>query len=416
MPNYHYTAIEPATGRMKHGRIDAADPAAASARIRSEGLAPVSLKETVDAAAGGKVKAKGFRPRWRAKAASGIARKRLVVFTRQLATLVNAGMPLMRCLEVLGRQERDPRTVALLADLAATISAGGKFSDGLLRHPRCFESLYVSMVKAGEAGGALGAILERLAQHLEESARLKAKVKAALVYPAIIMLVAAVIVSVLLVFVVPKFELIFSGLLKGQPLPALTRALLGVSAFIRGQVWMAIGAGLLAWLLGRAMRRTPNGAHAWDGALLLVPFLGGLVVKAATARFARTWGSLLASGVPILDALVITRNTTGNVRIGAALDRVHERIRQGEPVARSLDATRVFPAMVAGMIQVGEETGALPAMLERVADAHEDEVDTAVAALTSVIEPVMIVLMALVVGVIVIALFLPIVSVIQHLQ
>jgi type IV pilus assembly protein PilC len=262
----------------------------------------------------------------------------------------------------------------------------------------------------------LGAVLERLAHSLEKTERLKGRVQTAMIYPMVIMAVAGGILTVLMIFVVPKFEQIFSGLLKGQPLPALTRSLLAASSVIREHCWLTMSAGIMAWLLVRALQRTAVGRRVSDRAVLQVPVLGDLLLKAMIARFARTLGSLLTSGVPILDALMIARASSGNVHVAAALAHLHDRIKQGDSIARPLEATAIFPGMVTGMIQVGEETGALPAMLERIADTYDDEVDNAVAGLTSVIEPVLIVLMALVVGVIVIALFLPIVSVIQHLQ
>jgi len=338
------------------------------------------------------------------------------VFTRQLATLVNAGMPLMRSLEVLGRQERNATFRRILGQLGGTIGSGGTLSDGLQQHARIFDPLYRNMVKSGEAGGALGPVLERLAGFMEKSDRLKSRVQTAMIYPVIIMAVAGTIVSVLMVFVVPKFEQIFSGLLRGQPLPRLTRTLLDASKLVSGHLGMTLGACILGWTAFQLLRRTRWGIRSIDWLFIRLPVLGELVLKSAVARFARTLGSLLASGVPMLEALAIGRDTSGNVHIAAAVDHVRDQIKQGAGMAGPLEETGIFPGMVTGMIQVGEETGALAGMLGRIADTYDEEVDNAVAGLTSVIEPIMIVVMALVVGVIVIALFLPIVGIIQHLQ
>lgn len=432
MTKFTYTALVPGNGREEEGAIESADRAAAIAQLKARGLAPVRLEPEPAARRQGP-RAFSRRPggrrapeespeipkasrRIRPRFGRPMSRAHLVLFTRQLATLVNAGLPLARGLAVLQRQERSPGVRAVLEEMGAIIGAGRPLSDGLLRHPRLFDSLYVNMVKAGEARGGLGAALDRLALYLEKAARLKSKVAGAMIYPVVVMAVAGGILTVLMVFVVPKFEQIFSGLLKGQPLPALTRALLEVSAVVQGRAGWLIAVGVLAAVGSRYLRRTRGGRWAWDWTMIHGPLVGDLVLKAAVARFSRTLGSLLANGVPILDALVITRAASGNLLVEQALDHVHDRIKQGEAVARSLEDTGIFPGLVTGMIQVGEETGALPEMLGRIADTYDEEVDQAVAGLTAAIEPVMIVLMALVVGVIVVALFLPIVSVIQHLQ
>lgn len=342
--------------------------------------------------------------------------KGLTIFTRQLATLTKAGMPILRSLEVLARQEKRPAFKSVLEQISDTIRSGGNFSEGLGAHPKIFDRLYVNMVKAGEAGGVLNTVLERLAVFNEKSERIKGKVKAAMIYPAIISSVAVTIIAILMVFVVPSFQEIFSGLLKGQPLPTLTQGLLTVSYFMRDHYIATVG-GLVAAYVGFSFfKRTKSGARLVDWLLIHVPVLGDLVLKAIIARFTRTFGTLLASGVPILQALVITRDTSGNVHVANALNSVHDRVKEGDSVAKPLEATNIFPGMVTSMIEVGEETGALPDMLTRIADSYDEEVDNAVAGLTSVIEPIMIVFMAVMVGTIVIALFLPLVSIIQHLQ
>jgi type IV pilus assembly protein PilC len=261
----------------------------------------------------------------------------------------------------------------------------------------------------------LDTVLERLAVFMEKAQKIAGKVKSAMIYPIIIVFVATAIVAVLMVFVVPKFEEIFSGLLKGQPLPMLTQGLLTVSNFVKDHYLLAAGGVAVLYVLFRLFGRTRLGRRVFDWGFIHMPLLGDLFLKAAIARFTRTFGTLLASGVPILQALIITRDTSGNVHVANAINVVHDRVKEGDNVARPLESTHIFPGMVTSMIEVGEETGALPEMLARIADTYDEEVDNAVAGLTSIIEPIMIVFMAVVVGTIVIALFLPLVSIIQHL-
>lgn len=383
-----------------------AAPVAAPVSRRPGGNAAAAL-----AAAGSGSPAR--RPRRRSgRAVNG---KGLAVFTRQLATLVKAGMPILRGLEVLARQEKRPAFKAVIEDLAETIRSGGNFSDGLAAHEKTFDRLYVNMVKAGEAGGVLDTVLERLSVFMEKAQKIAGKVKAAMIYPVIITSVATAIVSVLMVFVVPKFQEIFTGLLKGQSLPALTQGLLDVSNFMKDHFLLAIGGAVGAFFGFKVFSRTRFGQTVLDWLLIHTPVLGDLFLKAAIARFTRTFGTLLASGVPILQALTITRDTSGNVHVANAINVVHDRVKEGDNVAQPLESTRIFPGMVTSMIEVGEETGALPDMLTRIADTYDEEVDNAVAGLTSIIEPIMIVMMAVMVGTIVIALFLPLVSIIQHL-
>jgi type IV pilus assembly protein PilC len=341
--------------------------------------------------------------------------KGLAVFTRQLATLVKAGMPILRSLEVLARQEKRPAFKEVIENIADTIRSGGNFSDGLAANEKIFDRLYINMVKAGEAGGVLDTVLERVAVFMEKAQRIAGKVKSAMIYPIIIVFVASAIVSVLMIFVVPTFKNIFRDMLKGQPLPALTEGLLTVSNFLKDHYPVALGGLAVVYVLFRLARKTRLGARVFDWMIIHVPILGDLFLRAAIARFTRTFGTLLASGVPILQALIITRDTSGNVHIANAINVVHDRVKEGDNVAKPLESTHIFPGMVTSMIEVGEETGALPEMLTRIADTYDEEVDTAVAGLTSIIEPIMIVFMAVVVGTIVIALFLPMVSIIQHL-
>jgi type IV pilus assembly protein PilC len=341
--------------------------------------------------------------------------KEMTVFTRQLGTLIKAGMPLLRSLEVLARQQKNQRFQSVIMSLGETIRSGGTFSEGLQQNPKVFDRLYINMVKAGEAGGVLEVVLDRLAQFMEKSVRVRGRIKSAMTYPLIIVLVAVGIVSALMVFVVPKFESIFATTLKGQALPMLTQIVIGTSNFLKNHAILAVGLVIGLYFLGQLLARTKSGTRFVHGAQLKMPVMGDLFLKSTVARFTRTLGTLLASGVSILEALRITRDTSGNVRVAAAITVVHDRVKEGDTVAGPLRATNIFPDMVPSMIEVGEETGALPDMLTRVADGYDEEVDNAVNALTSLIEPLMIVVMAFMVGTIVIALFLPIVRIIQSL-
>ena len=349
--------------------------------------------------------------RWRRSAGA----REVTIFTRQLAALVNAGMPLVRGLDLLARQESNPRWREVISSLAGGLRGGGTLADGLARHPRLFDRLYVGLVRSGESSGSLELVLERLARHREKAGRTKARLQAAMAYPVVIMTVAAGIVAALLVFVVPRFEAIFAGVLKGAPLPALTQAVLGGSRWLGHHGWSVVGAAVLAVLAGRWLARTEPGARAAARWSLRLPLIGPLLLKAAIARFSRTLGTMLAGGVPILEALQLTGDACGQREVATAVATVRRQVREGEGVARPLAATGVFPPVVAGMIEVGEETGTLPAMLARVADLYDEEVDNTVTALTNLLEPAMIVIMAFVVGAVVLALFLPIIRIVQLL-
>lgn len=435
MPRFAYTAFD-ARGDEKTGEVDASSPEGASTALKSRGLFPVAVASVMPmaSAAGRRDTAAAPRPAARRsevtpakKAARAldveirlpfvrpVGAKELAVFTRQLATLLKAGMPLLRGLEVLARQERNREFRRILETLADDIRSGGTLSEGMARHTRVFDRLYVNMIRAGEAGGVLEVVLDRVARFQEKSLQLRGKVKAALVYPSVVAVVAVLILAGLLVFVVPKFQQIFGDLLKGAPLPPLTQAVLGASEVVRQHYVVVLAVAVGAWLACRALRKTPRGARAVDGWILAMPLFGELILKSHVARVTRTFGTLLSSGVPMLQAILITRDTSGNARVAAALESVHDRVKEGAPVAPPLEATAVFPAMVTSMIEVGEHTGQLPGMLNQIADIYDEEVDTAVAGLSSAIEPILIVFLAAVVGTIVIALFLPIVRIVQLL-
>jgi type IV pilus assembly protein PilC len=422
MPKFSYIAIESASGKDKKGVIESSSPEQAALDLKAMGLLPTAVNPAGAGLRLGAKSAKGgsssdpgnpFTNQSDAPAKKKsapmtlgkvISNGGLAIFTRQLSTLVNAGMPILRSLETLARQEKNPAFKYVLEQVGDAIRSGGTFSDGLLQHPKVFDRLYINMVKAGEAGGVLGTVLDRLARFMEKAEKIKGKVKAAMTYPLIIMVVAVLIVAALMIYVIPQFENIFRDTLKGQELPTLTQFL------------ATIGIVVGVFFAFRILSKTKSGKSALDYIQIHIPAFGPLFLKASIGRFTRTLGTLLSSGVPILQALIITRDTSGNVHVASALNKVHDRVKEGEGVGRPLEATKIFPTMVTSMVEVGEETGALPEMLTRIADTYDEEVDNAVTSITSIIEPIMIVFMAVVVGTIVIALFLPMVKLIQGLS
>lgn len=345
----------------------------------------------------------------------GVSEAELGVFTRQLATLLRAGVPLVRGLDILGRQERSVGLRPVIHRIAGQIRAGKSFSQSLAEHPRVFDRLYVSMVRAGEAAGGLDPVLERLARFAEARIRLRARMRAAMIYPAVVLAAAGGVLTGLVAFVVPRFQQLFADLLRGAALPALTQAVLDVSALVR-----AHGAALLATVAAIVValalaRRTRRGQRWCDTVALRAPVFGKFLAKSLVARLARTLGTLLASGVPVLVALAITRETCGNARIAETLTRVHDRVKAGEPMSQPLGQSPLIPPLVTSLVEIGEHTGQLPAMLARVAEIYEEEVETASTSLGAALEPLLILVLAAVVGVIVVALFLPIVRIVQLL-
>jgi len=305
---------------------------------------------------------------------------------------------------------------ATVSKLSDGVQSGGTFSESLAQHPAIFNDLYVNMVKAGELGGVLEVVLSRLAEFQEKAAKIRNKVKAAMVYPVIVMFMALAIMVFLLVFIVPKFEAIFHDMLGDKPLPTVTLFVIGVSRFVQTHYLILLGVAFAVIFGYRFANGTKGGRAALDRVKLHVPLFGDLLRKTAISRFSRTLGTLVTSGVPILQALNITRETAGNMVIANAISLVHDSVKEGESIVQPLESSAAFPPMVISMIDVGEETGQLPEMLLKVADVYDDEVDNAVAALTSMLEPIMIVFLALVVGTIVIALFMPLISIISGLQ
>jgi Type II secretory pathway, component PulF len=423
MPNFTYVALD-ARGQQVTGVIEAASQNEAVGQLRQAGYFPKSVDVESKAS-----KAKAAKA---AKAGGGalakkeinislfkrqtIKSKTLMIFTRQLATLIDAGLPLLRSLTVLAKQEKDAVLRSTITQLAESVQGGSTFSDSLSVHPKIFNKLYVNMVKAGELGGVLELVLLRLAEFQEKAQKIKNKVVSAMFYPIIVLFIAIAIMAFLLVFIVPKFEAIFADMLNGKPLPALTQFVIGTSNMVKDNLLYIIGGIVLFVVIYKLLARTEKGTRFIDTIKLRAPLFGDLTRKTAISRFTRTLGTLVTSGVPILQALTITRETAGNTIVADAITKVHDAVKEGESIVAPLEASGVFPPMVISMIDVGEETGQLPEMLLKIAEVYDDEVDNAVQGLTSMLEPIMIVVLAVLVGTIVVALFMPLISIITSLQ
>ena len=428
MATFQYIAKD-ASGAQLRGTVEAGDRNSAIAAVRAQGLMPTALGEVKGAASsapaprhGASAPAKGGEKK------TGLHRdiniklpsflrgriktKVLTQFTRQLATLVNAGLPLMRGLDVLKRQMKDPQLSEALTGISENIAAGGTFSESLTAYPKIFDKLYVNMVKAGEAGGVLEVVLGRLAEFAEKSDRIKNKVKGAMIYPCVVLVAAVGITWFLLVAVIPKFQQVFNDMLGGAALPAITQFVINASEFMQHngiQIALAVVALVVVY---KVIGKTEKGATLIDALKLKMPVTGTLAQRSAVSKFSRTLGTLLASGVPILQSLTIVRDTTGNRILSKAIQDVHDAVKEGDSMTQPLSQCKVFPPMVVSMVEVGEETGALADMLTRIANTYDDEVDNAVAGMTAAIEPALIIVLAVVVGTVVIAMFLPMVKII----
>src|SRR5712671_2542590 len=424
MPKFTYVAMD-AKGKEQKGTIEAGSQNEAIGRVKDMSLYPTKIVEvdkekpekkaakTSGAPAGMPARKKqGFSLNNLSVPGMGgkVKSKVLTTFTRQLATLVDAGLPLLRGLRVLEKQERNPTLKNILGDLALSIEGGSTFSEALAQHPKVFNRLFVNMVKAGELGGVLEVVLTRLSEFMEKAEKIKGKVIAAMFYTVAVLIVAVGILILLMVKVVPSFEQVFLGMAEGAQLPAFTRLVLGISRMIKDNILVTLGVVSVFVVLFMLFKRTKFGRHVWDKFKLKMPVVGPVVNKVAISRFTRTLGTLISSGVPILQALTIVKETSGNVIIGSAVGAVHESVKEGETITAPLEASGVFPPMVISMVDVGEQTGALPEMLLKIADNYDEEVDNAVSAMTSLLEPIMIVFLAVVVGSIVIAMFLPLIA------
>lgn len=431
MANFQYIALN-SRGEQTTGVVQANSDAEAIQALRGQGLYPTQVvaegqgKLSPSATKKGKKKPKGGAKKKggnKSKVGGKVKPKVLMIFTRQLATLIDSGLPLLRGLNVLGKQEPNPVLKATINNIADSVQGGSTFSESLGQHPKIFNKLFVNMVKAGELGGVLEVVLTRLAEYQEKAQKLKGKIVSAMVYPLIVLFIAVAIMTFLMLFIVPKFRKMFDEMGDGAELPAISEFVFGFSdamlarpAVLPNAVWLLF---LLfgGWLAFGAWTRTVKGRSMVDRLKLKLPIFGNIQQKSAIARFSRTLGTLVTSGVPILQALNITRDTAGNVVVAEAIDKVHDAVKEGESIVTPMTgASEIFPNLVVSMVDVGEETGQLPEMLLKIADVYDDEVDGAVTALTSILEPLMIVFLAVVVGTIVFALFLPLIGVIEQMQ
>lgn len=393
-------------GAVKKGELTAKTRDEAVEQLRKQQVVVTSLEEK--SGLGGKVK---FR------LGSGLTDKDLVVFTRQFGTMINAGLPLIQCLDILSTQSENKVLRETVGDVKNSVEAGSTFSDALKKHPKVFDDLYVNMIHAGEVGGLLDTILTRLAKHIEKAMKLKGQIKSAMVYPTAIVGVAVIIIGVLMVWVIPVFAQMFMEMSGGKVgLPGPTQIVINVSNFFQSY-WYAMGGAMVATVF--AIKRyyaTVNGRVVIDRLLLKMPIVGDLIRKASVAKFTRTLGTLITSGVPLLEGLSICAKTSGNKVIEEALMNARVSISGGKTISEPLAKCNVFPKMVTHMIAVGESTGALDAMLGKIADFYEDEVDQAVETLTSLLEPIMMVVLGTIIGFIVIAMYLPIFTMASAIQ
>jgi len=431
MPKFNYVALD-ARGQESVGVIEAGDSSDAVGQLRAAGYFPTSVVEEGK----GKAVAKGAKAAPKKAASGGLTKpkakgivlfekktvksKTLMIFTRQLATLIDAGLPLLRSLTVLAKQEKDVVLHKTIHALADSVQGGSTFSESMAQHPLIFNKLYINMVKAGELGGVLELVLNRLAEFQEKAQKVKNKVISAMAYPVIVLIIAILIMIFLMAFIVPKFQAIFNDMLNGAQLPLITRFVIAISdvvkvMFIPPYLWLSLGAVFGVVIAYKLVTKSVGGRKFLDRVALATPLFGDLLKKSSISRFSRTLGTLVTSGVPILQALNITRDTAGNEVVADAVSKVHDAVKEGESIVQPLEASGVFPPMVISMVDVGEETGQLPEMLLKIAEVYDDEVDNAVEGLTSLLEPIMIVVLALIVGTIVIALFMPLIEIIKQM-
>jgi type IV pilus assembly protein PilC len=389
------------SGQVQEGQLLADTREAAAAVLRRQQIQITSLREK-----GREIKLIPRIPR-------GIGAKRIAIFTRQFSVMLDAGLPLVQCLEILGDQEENKVFQAIINQVRSDVESGSSLADAMRKHPKAFDNLFTNMVAAGEAGGILDIILQRLSVYIEKAVKLNSQVKSALIYPVSIILIAALVVFIILWKVIPVFAQLFAGL--GGELPLLTRIVIDASNFVARYFPFLILVVIFGSVAISRWHKTPHGARILDGLLLKIPVIGMLLRKIAVARFCRTLATLTASGVPILDGLEITAKTAGNAIIEDAIMAVRKSVEEGKSVSEPLAQTKVFPAMVVQMINVGEQTGALDQMLSKIADFYEDEVDTAVAGLMKLIEPVMITVLGAVIGTIVAAMYLPLYSILSKI-
>ena len=380
-----------ADGTVKKGEIDAESKASVNSVLRRQRIIPIKIKS---------------KPKKIILFKQKVKTKELVIFVRQFATMINAGLPLVQCLEILGIQQENAEFKRILITIRQDVEGGSTFADALKKHPQVFDVLFVNLVAAGELGGVLDVILNRLALHMEKAEAIKGKVKSAMVYPIIVVCVAVIVVAVLMIFVIPTFSEMFLSF--GGTLPAPTLIVIGMSNFFRGYWWVMafIIMGLFAAF--KYASKVPKIRYQMDKIVLKLPLFGPLLRKVAVAKFSRTLSTMISSGVPIMDGLEITSKSSGNMVIEEGIKNVRQAISEGKPMAEPLEATGLFPGMVVQMVSVGEATGALDNMLSKIADFYDEEVDAAVSALTASLEPLLMVFLGGTIGFLVVAMYLPI--------
>jgi type IV pilus assembly protein PilC len=398
MAVYRWQGISP-RGEVLTGEMEAPTRDAVLVRLRSQRIQPVPAKI--------KEKGKGFGKELTIPGfGDSISHRDIVIFTRQLATMIDAGLPIVQCLDVLAAQSPNKRFRGVIRDLKEQVEAGSTFTDALRKHSKQFDDLFVNMVAAGEVGGILDNILHRLAAYMEKAMKLKSKIKGAMIYPITIITVAVGVTAVLLIFVIPVFAELFGSF--GQELPAPTQFVINLSNFTIAYAKYIVGVVILAGIASRQAYKTEGGRLAFDQLFLQLPVFGDLIRKSSVARFTRTLSTLVSSGVPILDALAITARTSGNKVVERAILQTRVSISEGKTIAEPLAHSKVFPPMVCQMIAVGETTGALDSMLQKIADFYEEEVDNAVANLTALMEPLVILFLGVIIGGLVVSMYLPI--------
>lgn len=404
MSTYVYTA-RPERGSPLKGQVQGESKAAVAADLRRKGLTVLEIDE----------KRTSLNINELLEGFTAIKSRDKVIFSRQFATMINAGLALLRALYILEEQTSNPRFRKIISQVRMDVEAGMPLSDAIEKHPVAFDRLYVSMVRAGEIGGVLDQTLDRLATQLEKDDSLRRSVKSAMTYPLLILVFAILVMFALILFVIPVFGAMYNDL--GGQLPLLTRIMMGISNMMRS-FWFIIFPGIFLSLYGlRRLKRSRRGTEVWDRVKLHLPMqLGSIIQKIAVSRFSRTLATLVSSGVPILQSIEITGKTSGNTVIEYAMDDVMEQIKAGESIARPLEKVSVFPPMVTQMIAIGEETGALDTMLHKIADFYEDEVETAVKSLTSIIEPIMMIFIGGIVGLVVVSMYLPIFNLFKLVQ
>jgi len=388
-------------GAFQEGVLIADSREAATATLRRQNIQLTSIRE------------KGREIRLLPRIKRGVKAKSISIFTRQFSVMLDAGLPLVQCLEILGEQEENKNFAEIIQNVRGDVEAGSSLADAMKKHPRAFNNLYTSMVAAGEAGGILDIILQRLANYIEKVVRLQAQVKSAMVYPITVLTIAAGVVFIILWRVIPVFAQLFAGL--GAELPFLTRMVVAASNFVGRFGIFIVAFVFLIFVAIRRYHKTEGGRRVIDGLMLKIPVVGMLIRKIAVARFCRTLATLTSSGVPILEGLEITAKTSGNAIIEDAIMAVRKAVEEGKTISGPLGETKVFPPMVVQMINVGEQTGALDQMLSKIADFYEEEVDTAVAGLMKLLEPVMIVILGGIIGTIVTAMYLPMYAILQKI-